>query len=90
MTLAKFLVGMAFVIVVVTIWSYFDSASAGTILLRVIVCALVLQVGYFLAVLGMVAFSRPQARAGAPAGKPGEKAKGSAAPDNLSSGRPLT
>ena len=91
MTLAKFIVGMTFVIVVVTIWSLFDSASFGLIVLRVIVCAVLLQVGYFLAVLGMVALNRPRGVAGAQAGKPGEKkTKGSAAADNLTSGRPLT
>lgn len=90
MTLAKFIVGMTSVIVVVAIWSVLDSASLGVIVLRVIVCALVLQVGYFVAVLGMVALSRPRGMAGAQAGKPGEKTKGSAAADNLPSGRPLS
>lgn len=90
MTLAKFILGMTFVIVVVAIWSFLDSASFGVIVLRVIVCALVLQVGYFLAVLGMVALNRPRDMAGAQAGKPGEKTKGSTAADNLTSGRPLS
>lgn len=89
MTLGKFIAGMTFVIVVVAIWSLLDSASFGVIVLRVIVCALVLQVGYFLAVLGMVALNRPRGMAGVHAAKPGEKT-GSVAADKLTSGRPLS
>jgi exopolysaccharide production repressor protein len=54
MTLPKFLIGMMAVILVVAIWSYFDSASAAVIAMRVVACALILQVGYFLIVLVMV------------------------------------
>jgi exopolysaccharide production repressor protein len=55
MTLPKFIIGMIFVIAVVAIWSVLDSASWGVVLLRTAICALVLQIGYFLIVLVMVA-----------------------------------
>lgn len=57
MTLYKFLAGMVFVTIFVATWSYFDSASAWVILLRVVICAVVLQIGYFLVVVAMVATS---------------------------------
>ncbi|WP_269930286.1 exopolysaccharide production repressor protein [Aminobacter sp. HY435] len=54
MTLPKFILGLAIVIAIVFLWSYFDAASWGTILLRVVICAVILQIGYFLAVVAMV------------------------------------
>jgi len=46
---------MIFVILVVAIWSVLDSASVGIVLLRAFVVAVLLQVGYFVYVLVMVA-----------------------------------
>ncbi|MDR7223835.1 exopolysaccharide production repressor exox [Aminobacter aminovorans] len=66
MTLPKFVFGMAMVIAVVALWSYMDAAGWGTILLRAVICAVVLQVGYFLVVLAMVLRAGP---------KPAEAAK---------------
>lgn len=60
MTLPKFVLGMAIVFAIVTLWSFVDSAGWGTILLRIIFCAAILQVGYFLAVLAMVLRSGPK------------------------------
>ncbi len=60
MSLPKFVVGMLFVIACVSVWSYLDSASAGTVILRMIACAVILQVGYFLVVFAMVAMSAPK------------------------------
>jgi exopolysaccharide production repressor protein len=60
MTLPKFIIGMTFAIFCVSIWSYLDSASAGTLLLRAVVCAILLQVGYFAIVLAMVFVGKPK------------------------------
>ena len=54
MSLPKFVIGMIIVIAAVCIWSYIDSATIGTIVLRMIVSAIILQVGYFLVVLFLV------------------------------------
>ncbi|MCO5065956.1 MAG: exopolysaccharide production repressor exox [Rhizobiaceae bacterium] len=54
MTFPKFLIGMLAVICIVAVWSYLDSASVGIIALRIVACAVILQVGYFLIVLAMV------------------------------------
>jgi exopolysaccharide production repressor protein len=70
MTLPKFVFGMAMVIAVVAFWSYMDAAGWGTILLRAAICALVLQVGYFLVVVAMVLRAKP---------KPAETGKAKAA-----------
>jgi exopolysaccharide production repressor protein len=59
MTLPKFIVGMIFVITCVAMWSYFDRASLGVTLLRAVICAIVLQVGYFIIVLGMIFAGSP-------------------------------
>jgi len=53
-TLPKFIFGMVLVAAAVAGWSVIDQASFGTILLRIVICAIVLQVGYFLFVLVMV------------------------------------
>jgi exopolysaccharide production repressor protein len=45
---------MVLVIAAVAVWSLVDQASVGTILLRVLIGAIILQVGYFLVVLVMV------------------------------------
>ncbi|TIV75211.1 MAG: exopolysaccharide production repressor exox, partial [Mesorhizobium sp.] len=47
MSLPKFFIGMMFALAIVIGWSYFDGASARTILLRAIVCAVIIQAGYF-------------------------------------------
>ncbi|TKT69328.1 exopolysaccharide production repressor exox [Aquamicrobium sp. LC103] len=44
-------------ILVVAGWSYADSASIGTIALRIVICAALLQIAYFLVVLAMVALT---------------------------------
>jgi len=76
MTLPKFVFGMAMVIVVVALWSYLDAAGWGTILLRAVICAVVLQVGYFLVVVAMVLRAPPKP---AEAAKPKTAAEGAAA-----------
>lgn len=60
MTLPKFILGLAIVIVIVALWSYLDAASWSMIFLRIVICAVILQVGYFLAILAMVARSAPK------------------------------
>lgn len=59
MSLPKFVIGMVFAIAIVAVWSYFDSASIGTVLLRLVACAVILQVGYFLVVFAMVLARTP-------------------------------
>ena len=54
MTLPKFAFGMLIVVAIVTTWSLIDDASWATIALRAVVCAVILQVGYFLAVVFMI------------------------------------
>lgn len=71
MTLPKFILGLVIVIAIVALWSYLDAASWGMILLRIVICAVILQVGYFLAVLAMVLRSAP---------KPVENQNGAKAP----------
>lgn len=70
MTLPKFLLGMAIVIAIVALWSYLDAASWGTIFLRVVICAVILQVGYFLVILAMVLRSGPKSAEAQEAAKP--------------------
>jgi len=59
MSLPKFIVGMIFALAIVISWSYFDGASAGTILLRTVVCAVIIQAGYFLLVFAMIGETTP-------------------------------
>ncbi|TIQ33732.1 MAG: exopolysaccharide production repressor exox [Mesorhizobium sp.] len=59
MSLPKFIVGMLFALAIVVGWSYFDGASLGTIIMRAVICAVVIQAGYFLLVYAMIARSRP-------------------------------
>ncbi|AZO32597.1 MULTISPECIES: exopolysaccharide production repressor protein [Mesorhizobium] len=59
MSLPKFIVGMIFALAIVVGWSYFDGASLGTIIMRTVICAVVIQVGYFLLVYAMIARSGP-------------------------------
>ena len=54
MSAAKFIIGMLAVVAIVTIWSVFDAAPWGTIALRAIASAVILQIGYFLVVLFLV------------------------------------
>ncbi|RRI01192.1 exopolysaccharide production repressor exox [Mesorhizobium tamadayense] len=58
MSLPKFIVGMIFTLAIVVGWSYFDGASLDTIVMRAVICAVVIQVGYFLLVFAMIARSR--------------------------------
>ncbi len=62
MSAPKFAIGMLFVITVVAVWSVLDSAPWTTVLLRAVICAVLLQVGYFLVVLGIVARKRKPVR----------------------------
>ncbi|RWD61845.1 MAG: exopolysaccharide production repressor exox [Mesorhizobium sp.] len=59
MSLPKFIVGMIFALAIVVGWSYFEGASLGTIVVRAVLCAVIIQLGYFLLVFAMIARSRP-------------------------------
>ncbi|MCA0035163.1 exopolysaccharide production repressor exox [Mesorhizobium sp. B283B1A] len=59
MSLPKFIVGMIFALAIVVGWSWIDGVSLGTTLLRVIICAVVIQAGYFAIIYVMVARSAP-------------------------------
>jgi exopolysaccharide production repressor protein len=61
MSAPKFAIGMLFVLAIAAVWSILDSAPWTTVLLRIVICAVVLQAGYFLVVLGMVARERKRA-----------------------------
>lgn len=47
MKLGRFIGGMIFVLCVVGLWSWQESAAFSTIVLRLIVCAAIMQLGYF-------------------------------------------
>ena len=59
MSLPKFILGMMFALAIVIGWSYFDGAPASTILLRAVVCAVIIQAGYFLLVFAMIGRATP-------------------------------
>ncbi|UVK47910.1 exopolysaccharide production repressor exox [Mesorhizobium sp. AR07] len=59
MALPKFIIGMIFALAIVVGWSWLDGASIGTTLVRVIICAVVIQAGYFVLVYAMIARSAP-------------------------------
>ena len=59
MSLPKFVIGMIFALAIVVAWSYVDGASFTTTMLRVIGCAVLIQIGYFLLVYVMIARSAP-------------------------------
>ncbi|WP_214472388.1 exopolysaccharide production repressor exox [Mesorhizobium sp. dw_380] len=59
MSLPKFIIGMIFALAIVVSWSWIDGASLGTTLLRVVICAVVIQAGYFALVYAMIARSAP-------------------------------
>ncbi|MBM2710750.1 exopolysaccharide production repressor exox [Mesorhizobium caraganae] len=59
MSLPKFVIGMVFALAILVAWSYFDGASLSTTVLRVIGCAVLIQIGYFLLVYVMIARSAP-------------------------------
>jgi exopolysaccharide production repressor protein len=59
MSLPKFVIGMVFALAIVVAWSYVDGATFTTTLLRVIGCAVIIQIGYFLVVYVMIARSAP-------------------------------
>ncbi|TPK67927.1 exopolysaccharide production repressor exox [Mesorhizobium sp. B2-4-19] len=59
MSLPKFIVGMIFAIAIVVAWSWLGGASLGTTLMRVIICAVIIQAGYFVLVYAMIARSAP-------------------------------
>ncbi|WP_192180658.1 hypothetical protein [Mesorhizobium amorphae] len=60
MSLPKFVVGMIFVVATVAVWSYLETAMIGIVLLRMVSCAIMLQIGYFLIIFAMVVMSRRQ------------------------------
>ncbi|MER8372681.1 exopolysaccharide production repressor exox [Mesorhizobium sp. M1409] len=59
MALPKFILGMIFALAIVVGWSWLGGASIGTILVRAIICAVVIQAGYFVLVYAMIARSPP-------------------------------
>ena len=59
MALPKFILGMIFALAIVVGWSWLGGASIGTTLMRVVICAIVIQVGYFVLVYAMIARSAP-------------------------------
>lgn len=59
MALPKFIVGMIFALAIVVGWSWLGGASIGTTLARVVICAIIIQVGYFVLVYAMIARSAP-------------------------------
>lgn len=59
MSLPKFIVGMMFALAIVIGWSYFNGASPGTIVLRAVICAVIIQAGYFLLVFAMIGRATP-------------------------------
>ncbi len=59
MALPKFIVGMIFALSIVVAWSWLGGASIGTTLIRVIICAIIIQAGYFVLVYAMIARSPP-------------------------------
>ncbi|TGS37752.1 MULTISPECIES: exopolysaccharide production repressor exox [unclassified Mesorhizobium] len=59
MSLPKFILGMLFALSIVVAWSWLGGASLGTTLLRVMICAVVIQAGYFAVVYAMIARSEP-------------------------------
>jgi len=50
---------MIFALAIVVAWSWLGGASLGTTLLRVIICAVIIQVGYFVLVYAMIVKSAP-------------------------------
>lgn len=83
MTLPKFIFGMLLVAAAVAIWSIVDGAAMGTIVSRVIICAVVLQLGYFLFVLLMVQKERSVAGSQPDIGREAAKEKIAAAEQKL-------
>ncbi|QPC89330.1 exopolysaccharide production repressor exox [Mesorhizobium sp. INR15] len=59
MSLPKFIIGMIFALAIVVAWSYLGGASIGTTLMRVIICAVIIQAGYFVIIYAMIARSAP-------------------------------
>lgn len=55
MSLPRFLAGMISVLVVFAISTYVATGSIGTTLVQTLICAVLLQLGYFLVVLFLVA-----------------------------------
>jgi len=50
---------MMFALAIVVSWSWLDGAPLGTTLLRLVICAVVIQAGYFVLVYAMIARSEP-------------------------------
>lgn len=60
MSLPKFVVGMIFVVATLAACSYLETATIAVVLLRMVSCAIMLQIGYFLLIFAMVVMSRHQ------------------------------
>jgi exopolysaccharide production repressor protein len=59
MSLPKFVIGLVFALAIVIGWSYASGAATGAIVIRAIVCAVVIQAGYFVLIYAMIARNRP-------------------------------
>jgi len=59
MSLPKFVIGMMLALAIVIGWSWVDGATPGTIVMRAVICAAVIQAGYFLLIYAMIARSTP-------------------------------
>jgi hypothetical protein len=61
MSLPRFLAGMFSVLIVFAISTYIATGSIGSTLVKTLICAVFLQLGYFLVVLFLVARGEPKA-----------------------------
>jgi len=50
MPIGRFIAGLIFTLVVVALWSWQDGAGAGTIVLRLVAAAFIVQFGYFVGI----------------------------------------
>ena len=55
MSFPRFLVGMVSVLLVFAVWTYALTGSLGSTLLQTLICAVLIQLGYFLVILILVA-----------------------------------
>lgn len=89
MSLPRFVIGMLFVVALITVWSVIDSVPVGTVLLRAVACAVFLQVGYFLAILVMV-MRQSRKAVNADDNAPKKKERRQTKADDLTVGDPLS
>ncbi|HWK65868.1 MAG TPA: exopolysaccharide production repressor protein [Rhizobiaceae bacterium] len=64
MSFPRFLVGMVSVLLVFAVTTYAMTGSLGSTLLQTVICAVLIQVGYFLAILFLVARSERETVSG--------------------------